>query len=413
MRMDWSLGEIVFLSSSIDSSASSNWLILVGDVGIWVSCFKSPVSGFFGLISESEVSGRYSVNVLPSPWVLSTRISPPSKRASSLEIESPSPVPPYCLLVVPSAWWKASNIRSCFSSGIPIPVSETENITAFVPSTPFLCSCVLLYDWPSGRLISRVTPPSLVNLNAFERKFFTICSTLCLSVWIHLGKSSAILTSIYKFFSVVTGLKFRFMAAEKSWRSMSSILISIFPASTLEMSSISLISCRSSEPDEWIDCADSTWSSDRWPSLLSARSFDKRRMLFRGVLSSWDILDRNSDLYLLPSSKFRALSSMIFLASFRSLFFLSTSSFCSSSSSLIWRSSSCCACSLDSDSFKALAFSSSSSLLCRSDSSRAWSSSACCCVCSRRSLVRLLDTTESRAMAMLSATCSRKFRWVS
>ena len=53
-----------------------------------------------------------SVNVLPLPGVLWTLISPPSARASSRLIDSPSPVPPYVRLVVPSACWKASKITS-------------------------------------------------------------------------------------------------------------------------------------------------------------------------------------------------------------------------------------------------------------------------------------------------------------
>ena len=48
---------------------------------------------------------------------------PPSKRASSLEIDNPSPVPPYFLLIVPSTCLKASKIKVCLSAGIPMPVS--------------------------------------------------------------------------------------------------------------------------------------------------------------------------------------------------------------------------------------------------------------------------------------------------
>ena len=56
-----------------------------------------------------------------------TRISPPSRRAISRLIERPRPVPPYLRAVVPSACWNASKISRSLSSGMPMPVSITEN----------------------------------------------------------------------------------------------------------------------------------------------------------------------------------------------------------------------------------------------------------------------------------------------
>ncbi len=64
--------------------------------------------------------------MLPRPGVLSTAISPPSSRAISRLIESPSPVPPYLRLVVPSACWNASKISFCLLCAMPMPVSVTE-----------------------------------------------------------------------------------------------------------------------------------------------------------------------------------------------------------------------------------------------------------------------------------------------
>src|SRR5688500_5184102 len=91
------------------------------------SCESSAGSQFGPLSGGTYLAGRNSVNVLPLPSVLSTRISPPSRRAISRLMESPSPVPPYLRLVVPSACWNASKIRRCFSFGIPTPVSATAN----------------------------------------------------------------------------------------------------------------------------------------------------------------------------------------------------------------------------------------------------------------------------------------------
>jgi hypothetical protein len=69
------------------------------------------------------------VKVLPFPGTLRSWISPPSRLASSRLIASPRPVPPYFRLVPASACWNASKMIRCFSSGMPMPVSETSNAT--------------------------------------------------------------------------------------------------------------------------------------------------------------------------------------------------------------------------------------------------------------------------------------------
>ena len=81
------------------------------------------------------------MNVLPTPGVLSTRISPPNNRAISRLIERPSPVPPYLRLVAPSACWNDSKISRCLSFAMPIPVSLTANaITAVALSSDGLAN---------------------------------------------------------------------------------------------------------------------------------------------------------------------------------------------------------------------------------------------------------------------------------
>ncbi len=67
--------------------------------------------------------GNVSVKVLPWPGMLCTAIAPPSRLRRSREIDRPRPVPPYRRLVVPSAWRKASKMTSCWSGGMPMPVS--------------------------------------------------------------------------------------------------------------------------------------------------------------------------------------------------------------------------------------------------------------------------------------------------
>ena len=69
------------------------------------------------------------MNVLPTPGVLRSWISPPSSEASSRLIARPRPVPPYLRLVLASACWNASKMIRCFSAGMPMPVSDTSNET--------------------------------------------------------------------------------------------------------------------------------------------------------------------------------------------------------------------------------------------------------------------------------------------
>ena len=49
------------------------------------------------------------------------------------EIVSPQPVPPYWRLIELSACANVSKIIACFSSGMPGPVSDTENRSAWTP----------------------------------------------------------------------------------------------------------------------------------------------------------------------------------------------------------------------------------------------------------------------------------------
>ncbi len=113
------------------------------------------------------------MNVLPFPGALASRISPPSSRAISRLMASPSPVPPYFRLVLPSACWNASKMSCCLSAVMPMPVSVTDN--ASTPSA-------------SGRIF-RLTNPSRVNLNEFDSRFLMICCRRLASVSIVLGRS--------------------------------------------------------------------------------------------------------------------------------------------------------------------------------------------------------------------------------
>ena len=71
---------------------------------------------------------------LPFLSSLSTHILPPIFSMSCFEMVRPRPVPPYFRVVELSACVKLSNIFSCFSFGIPTPVSETEKYKTILPS---------------------------------------------------------------------------------------------------------------------------------------------------------------------------------------------------------------------------------------------------------------------------------------
>ena len=108
------------------------------------------------------------------PGVLSTRISPPSRRAISRLIESPSPVPPNLRLVVPSACWNASKMSCCLSFGMPMPVSLHRERDHASSALVERCGWRSASPFSALRIVS-VTPPCSVNLNAFESRFLSTC----------------------------------------------------------------------------------------------------------------------------------------------------------------------------------------------------------------------------------------------
>src|SRR5947209_16558555 len=67
--------------------------------GGWVGF---SLAGFVGP-EGMYCSGKYRVNLLPSPGLLTTRISPPRRPAISRLIDNPRPVPPNLRLVPVSA----------------------------------------------------------------------------------------------------------------------------------------------------------------------------------------------------------------------------------------------------------------------------------------------------------------------
>ena len=101
-------------------------------------------------------------NVLPRPSLLSTQIRPFIMEVSCAQMASPSPVPPYFRDMELSAWLKTSKISCCLSSGMPIPVSATEQASVTASS-----------DSDSSDM-ERTTSPASVNLMALPTRLMTI-----------------------------------------------------------------------------------------------------------------------------------------------------------------------------------------------------------------------------------------------
>jgi len=69
-------------------------------------------------------------NMLPWPGLLVHLMVPPISDTKSDEMARPSPVPPYLRVKEASAWEKGVNKYSCFSGGMPIPVSLMQMVKA-------------------------------------------------------------------------------------------------------------------------------------------------------------------------------------------------------------------------------------------------------------------------------------------
>ena len=250
----------------------------------------------------------------------------------------------------------------------------------------------------AGAIVSRTEPVS-VNLNAFESRFFSTCWRRCSSVEICSGAPGASSIANSRPFSSATGLNERSTKSRTDSSSVRPACTSIFPASTLDRSRMSLISASRSEPALWIVDAASTCFAVRLPTSFDASTFDRISSELSGVRSSCDMFARNSDLYFELSASCSAFSSSELRAISISRFLISMSRF--------WRSS----CS---------AFSWSSSFV--ACSSSCWDWSACDCSCSScdwdcdcwsSSSVRTLAMIVESTTPIVSVSWSRNWRMIS
>lgn len=76
--------------------------------------------------TAAGATGRSMKNVVPTPSVVSKPMEPPMRSTSSLEMASPSPVPPRERVSDASACENFSKIEERNSSGMPGPESWTQ-----------------------------------------------------------------------------------------------------------------------------------------------------------------------------------------------------------------------------------------------------------------------------------------------
>ncbi len=275
--------------------------------------------------------------MLPPPGTLRSWISPPSRLESSRLIARPRPVPPYFRLVLASACWNASKMIFCFSSGMPMPVSETSKATTVGAWRKVGCSGL---HPPVAAEMLRRTPPWAVNLKAFDSRFLSTCCRRLESVIMLRSRFGSTCTSKDRRRLSASWRNGRTTMSCKLLKKTSSASTETVPDSILERSRMSLIRLSRSVPAPWIVRANSTCLGLKLPSGLSPSCWPRIRMLFSGVRSSCDMLARNSDLYFevsassvaLPSRARRACSISWFLRSTSTLRSASCCAFCSTCS---------------------------------------------------------------------------------
>ncbi len=327
--------------------------------------------------------------MLPWPGALFCSFSSPERsREISRLMARPRPVPPYLRAVPPIACWKASKMICCLSPGMPIPVSVTANpMTA--RARPRV-GCSGLHPDMAGKM-RRVTEPASVNLKALASRFLSTCCSRLASVCMPRGRPGSTSMVNCRFRDSATWRKLRSTYSVMSWKLTSPTSTDTVPDSIFERSRMSLMRVSRSWPELWMVRANSICRGDRLPSGFSASWLARMSRLLSGVRSSWDMLARNSDLYLEVSASCSAFSSRARRACSTSLFLRSTSWFWSASRR---------------------AFSSSSSLVCCSSSCWLCSSRARPWDCSSSSSVRVLASMVLSTIPIDSVSCSRNARWV-
>jgi hypothetical protein len=85
-------------------------------------------------LAEAVLIGTWTVNVVPTPTVLSAEVVPWCAFTRSDTSDSPMPAPSGPRGIIPGTWWNRSKILASSSGGMPTPVSATTS-TAWSPSS--------------------------------------------------------------------------------------------------------------------------------------------------------------------------------------------------------------------------------------------------------------------------------------
>ena len=193
----------------------------------------------------------------------------------------PSPVPPKRRVVEPSAWVKAENTSFCSAGAIPMPVSTT------LKRRMMVSSCAVSSSVRSS------TRPAWVNLMALLVRLVSTCSRRNASPFTMLvpkGKGW-MMSSIFLLPAAIPIALARLSITSPMRNGMHSA--SIWPASILETSRMSLMMPSNERPDARI-------LRTRSCASVSSRACSSRyaspRMAFRGERISWLIFAKNSAL---------------------------------------------------------------------------------------------------------------------
>ena len=219
-------------------------------------------------------TGASKVKRRPCGSTVSAVIEPPIRVASSPQIDSPRPVPPYRRVVEASAWTNFLNRVGSCAGVTPGPVSSTTNL-----SPPSLQEA-LTRTWPSS-----------VNLTALEIRLARIWHRRVESPrQVPMAAGS---TRVSKLSPLASAMARKVCAARSTRvsRSKSACSSSILRASILARSSTSDRMVSRAWPDWVTTVRRSRW---RWESSSAAIAWAMPSTPFRGVRISWLMVARKS-----------------------------------------------------------------------------------------------------------------------
>ncbi len=165
---------------------------------------------------------------------------------------------------------------------MPIPVSHTSIARHFPAFSPLRNRSVP----GAGRPNVTLTVPRSVNLIALDIRFLITCSTRFRSLTISAGAPSCIIISRLRLFSATMCWKAARTPSPRSLTLTVCIRNSIFPASILDKSKISLIRFSRSLPPLYMIFMASTCSEVRLSSLFCASPCARSSRLLSGVRNS-------------------------------------------------------------------------------------------------------------------------------